>query len=111
MVAIYGNNDGERHGIYLKFQEVGEIHQLRPHKLELAGKKILMMHEPNLLDDFIQGDQFDLILYGHNHQKKIRRDGDCLIVNPGETCGYLTGTASIAVVDLTEMTAEFRIIE
>ncbi|RMH68314.1 MAG: metallophosphoesterase, partial [Gemmatimonadetes bacterium] len=112
IIAIYGNNDGERHGLLLQFQELenATLHQFRPHGLELGGRKILMMHEGNFLEDFIHCGEYDLILYGHDHQKCIRQEKNCLIINPGEACGYLTQTATVAIVDLSQMVAEFKVI-
>ena len=38
----------------------------------------------------------------------IKRHGKTLVINPGEACGYLTGTSTIALLDTG--TAEARLI-
>jgi putative phosphoesterase len=47
-------------------------------------------------------DSYDVIVHGHTHEARVQRQGKTLVVNPGETCGYLTGESSIALLD-TEM--------
>ena len=108
LIGVYGNNDGER--VYLKerFEEAGfELHG-GPHDLKIGGRNICMMHEPRCLDSLIKSGNYDLILYGHTHQVNIYEEGT-LVVNPGEACGYLTGKATCAVVELDDMSG--RIIE
>jgi hypothetical protein len=108
LIAVYGNNDGER--VYLKerFEEAGfELHG-GPHDIKIGERSICMMHEPRCLDSLIKSGAYDLILYGHTHQVEIYEEGT-LVVNPGEACGYLTGKATCAVVDLEDMSG--RVIE
>jgi hypothetical protein len=37
----------------------------------------------------------------------MKTRGDTLIVNPGEACGWLTGTPSAAILDLESRQVEF----
>ncbi|MBE3116942.1 metallophosphoesterase family protein, partial [Candidatus Bathyarchaeota archaeon] len=46
---------------------------------------------------------------GHSHNKGIENRGKTLLINPGELCGYLTGKATIAILDTEKNQA--RIIE
>ena len=54
----------------------------------------------------IKSGVFSLIIYGHTHEKQIKKEENTLIVNPGECCGYLTGNPTIAIVDLDTLTGE-----
>jgi len=94
--AVFGNNDGERIGLSNVFK--GRIHRA-PHAIEIGGKKILLMHEPDNLDALVASGRFDAIIYGHTHEADIR-EGKTLVINPGEACGWLKGNRTIAIWDL-----------
>ncbi len=102
-IAVYGNNDGEK--LHLKAVVEGfggEIHEYC-YKGELAGRKICMMHTDHLAEDAIRSQMYDLVVYGHTHHQDIRREGRTLVVNPGETTDWITGSARVAIVDLNEI--------
>lgn len=98
---VFGNNDGERHGLSMMFKD--KIFP-PPYEIELDGKKIVMLHEPDPLDH-LDKEKYDLILYGHTHAVDIQ-NGTPLIINPGELCGWLTDNATMAVWDTTTMQVE-----
>jgi len=101
--GVFGNNDGEK--VLLKKLSNGRIFT-QPHITEIEGKKIVVMHEHHVADALADSGHFDLVIYGHTHEPDIRKRGNALIVNPGELSGWLNGRATIAVADLSEMTAE-----
>jgi putative phosphoesterase len=94
--AVFGNNDGERIGLSNVFK--GRIHRA-PYLLEIGGKKILLMHEPDNLDALVASGHFDAIVYGHTHELDVRK-GNTLIINPGESSGWLKGDRTIAIWDI-----------
>jgi predicted phosphodiesterase len=47
-------------------------------------------------------------VYAHTHERDERRVGEALIVNPGETCGWLGGIGSLAIYDTGDHSVEFR---
>jgi uncharacterized protein len=100
--AVFGNNDGERVGLANVFK--GRIHR-PPFALEIAGKKVLLMHEPDTLGALVASGHFDAIVYGHTHEPDIRI-GRTLVVNPGECAGWLKGRRTIAIWDLESGEAE-----
>jgi len=101
--GIYGNNDGER--LLLQKLSNGRIFT-QPHILELAGKKVVIMHEHHLVDALADSNHFDLIVYGHTHTADIRKKGNTLLVNPGELSGWLYGKSTMAIADLSSLSAE-----
>ena len=108
LIAVFGNNDGEKLFLREKFNQLEfEIHP-GPHQLELGGRSICLMHEPYCLESLVKSGDYDLVVYGHTHKLDIREEGT-LVINPGEACGYLTGRPTCAVVDLDDMSG--RIIE
>jgi len=101
--GIFGNNDGDR--LLLQKQSGGKIHN-QPHLLELANRKIIVMHEHQIIDALAQSGCYDLVIYGHTHEAEIRQVKNTLIINPGEASGWLYGKPTVAVADLSKMTAE-----
>ena len=101
--GIYGNNDGER--VLLQKLSHARIFT-QPYILELANRKIVIMHEHQVVDALADSGHFDLVIYGHTHEPDIRTRGNTLIVNPGELSGWLYGKSTIAVADLATLSAE-----
>ena len=108
LIGVFGNNDGDRLFLRRRFREegVGKIER-GPHRLELGGRTVLLMHEPRLLEVLDSSPVPDLIVYGHTHDVDVR-DEDPLVINPGEVGGWLTGRSTVGLVDLAEMQAEIR---
>lgn len=95
ITIVFGNNDGEKHGLRQTFQN--RIFD-PPHALTIDGRRVLMLHDPILLDVLRLSTEYDLNLYGHIHQIEITR-GVNLVVNPGELCGWLSGKSTMAIWD------------
>jgi putative phosphoesterase len=107
LIGVFGNNDYDKEG--LQAVSGNSFHQ-GPHMPEIDGRKVLMSHSFDELQEEIgEGGKFDLILFGHTHRPLEMRMGRALIVNPGEGCGFLSGRPTCAVIDLATM--EVRILE
>lgn len=104
-VGIFGNNDGDR--LLLHERSRGRIHR-QPYKFTFAGKRIVVMHEPTLVEELADSGHFDLIIYGHTHKARIETVNNTLIINPGEAGHWLYGKATIALLDIETM--EGRIV-
>ena len=91
---IFGNNDGERSGLANTFKD--RIFS-PPHHMQLDGKKVVMLHEPDSLQDMADSGEYDLIVYGHTHTIDIRTQKKPLIINPGEVGGWLSGQSTLVV--------------
>jgi hypothetical protein len=101
--GVFGNNDGDK---LLLRKRSGDRVFNQPHVLELAGRKIVLVHEHHIVNALADSGHYDIVIYGHTHEPDIRKAGNTLIVNPGEAGGWLYGKATIAVLDLGEMKAE-----
>ncbi|MFN3966530.1 MAG: metallophosphoesterase [Endomicrobiia bacterium] len=108
LIAVYGNNDGERKFLSEKFSQIGEIHN-RYYETEIEGNKVLLMHEPDLLESIISSQKYDVVIYGHTHKIDQRTEGKTLVLNPGECGGWLTGKSTIALLELPSK--KVRLIE
>jgi hypothetical protein len=110
-IGVFGNNDGDRELLKRKFAENG--FEIRGNFAEIPVKNIkialLHGHEPQLLNMLINAEVHNVIVHGHTHVAKTERKGKMLVINPGETCGYLTGKSTIALLDAK--TLEAKIIE
>ena len=105
MIGVFGNNDGEKKGLLEKFKGFADVYE-SPHFFELKGYKIALMHAPYRLDDYSKSCR--LVVYGHTHKTDIKIVNECVIVNPGETCGYITGKSTVCTVDIRTLKVSTR---
>lgn len=108
MIAVYGNNDGERLLLEETIRSFGAITQ-GFYEGELAGKKVLMMHEPRGLEALVRSQSYDLIVYGHTHKVDMRKEGKTTVINPGELGGWLHAEKNFVMMDIPSM--EYRLIK
>lgn len=97
--GILGNNDGDVYQIGRAFAEIGARLESQWWETRIDRRRILVMHEPRGVIDVAAADHYDLVVYGHTHERDERRIGDTLVVNPGEVCGWLGGIASLGIYD------------
>lgn len=101
---VWGNNEGDHDFVKVRFADIG----VRPlgdiAELQLGGKKIALLHGIHqvIVDSLVQSARYDLVVRGHSHKAEIV-EGETLVVNPGEVCGYLTGRQTVALIDLQAM--------
>ncbi len=102
-VAIYGNNDGERDAFHSMMGDFVNFPGIF-YDCNWNDCNIAVYHGTldKILNCIIDSKHYEVVLCGHTHQKRVETRDGVLIVNPGECCGYLTGTATIAVIDLGE---------
>ncbi len=104
LLGVFGNNDGERLGLQARFKGFGAEIKVQPAFIELGGKRFVLVHEHEVVDALAKSGLFDVVVYGHTHKLDLRReDNGTLIVNPGEVCGWLSGKATVAVLDTETM--------
>lgn len=101
--GVFGNNDGDR--VLLK-KMYGERIQPQIREIEIEGKKIALMHEPQMIEALAFSGKFHIIVYGHMHEVDIRRINNTLIINPGEACGWLYGKATLVLLDIESLIPE-----
>jgi putative phosphoesterase len=107
-IGVFGNNDGDHPLLTKRFQETTNcIIRDRFTQVIVKGYKIGLLHgdETELLDTLIDTGYFNAIIHGHSHNSSIEQRGKTLVINPGELCGYLTGKATLALLDTERNTA------
>ncbi|MCM8757772.1 MAG: metallophosphoesterase [Candidatus Omnitrophica bacterium] len=102
--GIFGNNDGEKEGL-LKISE-GKI-KSSPLRIELNKRRITLVHDINTIN--LSEEKSDIIRFGHTHRTQMEKKDSFLLFNPGEWCGWITGRATIALLDLE--TLYYKIIK
>lgn len=104
---VWGNNEGDREFIRVKFGEFGVNPLGNFAALELDGRKIALLHgtHEEIVDSLVKSGSFDVVVRGHTHQAGIREE-ETLLVNPGEVCGYLSGRQTVVMLGLAKLQAE-----
>jgi len=95
MKAVFGNCDGEKKGLRSVIQPFGTI-QDAPLIFNYNDINILVSHLNMPVENYAAQQKYDVIIIGHTHNPDIQKSGKTLIINPGETGGWLTGKSTIA---------------
>jgi hypothetical protein len=103
--AVFGNCDGEKKGLARAVQHFGDI-QEAPLVFDWNGTHFLLTHLDFPLNSFLKQHDLDVLIFGHTHRPEVRFQGNTLLVNPGETGGWVTGKQTVALLDPVEKTAE-----
>lgn len=96
--AVFGNCDGEKKGLERTIEPFGEIREA-PLVFSHRDKSILITHIHFSVEKYAASGRYDLIVYGHTHHPEIRESRGALLINPGETGGWLSGKSSVALLD------------
>ena len=52
-----------------------------------------------LVEALARSSVFDIVMYGHTHKPEVRTVDRTIVLNPGEVCGCLYGSSTIALLD------------
>jgi len=101
-VAVYGNNDGEREGLQKAYQHLCLLEDFK--EISVEGWKFAIIHgtDPKILDAIVRSDKYDMVASGHTHEIEII-NGETLLINPGETCGYVSGKQTVVLLDTDDL--------
>ncbi len=104
--TVLGNNDGDVLFMTRIAQQAGNVTLHGEYaELEVAGRRIAMVHYPRLAEGLAALGDYDLVCYGHDHQARVEEVGTTLLLNPGEVMGW-KGRSSCAVYDTATGKAE-----
>ena len=106
LYVVYGNNDGERRGLK------GILPQIEdgPILIDCGGRRISVGHyapeeQPR------PADGVDVIIFGHSHYVFNERRNGILHLNPGECCGWVTGRATVAILDTGSLESQIACLD
>jgi len=112
--AVLGNNDGDVYLLYKLFSEYGWALYSGPVTIDLDGKHFYLMHghgSPEFTENMalLIAEKMNVsgVLYGHTHKRVLKYVDNKLLLNPGEVCGYLSGEATIALLNTDDLKVEF----
>jgi putative phosphoesterase len=111
LIGVFGNNDGDHELLRKRFNETDNCTiRGRFAEINAEGFTIALLHgdETELLNALVNHGNFDAVIHGHSHANVSQNKGGTLVVNPGEVCGYLTGKATLGLLDTVKR--EARII-
>jgi len=106
LIFTFGNNDGDREYLKEKFGGLAEFHDF--YSGTVGGRKFFMTHCPDFVDHIASLGKYDVIIYGHTHRIDFRRAGNTLIINPGESGGWLSGKKTIVIMDTSDLSYRIR---
>ncbi len=104
MYAVFGNNDGDK-ALLIRRGEGSWTFADGVRVLELGGRRIVMMHYPDVAEDLLRAGSFDLVIHGHDHRARVQGSGPKLL-NPGTCAGYLAARATVALVETAGLDVE-----
>jgi len=106
--SVFGNNDGDVYLLLSMAKQAGNVtfHQPYAH-LELAGKRIAVVHYPELGEALALSGEYDAVFSGHNHTVQAQTVGATLWANPGEVMGRF-GTPSFGLYDTAKNVFEIH---
>ena len=67
---------------------------------------MLLVHYHFSVAAYAASGKYNVIVFGHTHKPAVQREGKTLLLNPGETGGWLTGKGTVALLDLERLEAE-----
>lgn len=103
--AVFGNCDGEKKGLEKAISSFGEIKEA-PLTFTHDRRHFIVTHIHTGLKTYIHSKKHDIIIFAHTHKPETRKDGKILILNPGETGGWVSEKSTVALLDIETLSAE-----
>ena len=103
--AVFGNCDGEKKGISYTISSFGKIKEA-PFCFPFAGLNFLVTHTQFRNSSYLKSEKYDVLIFGHTHKPEISKQGKTLVINPGETGGWVTERCTVALLDPATLKAE-----
>lgn len=103
---VFGNCDYETALLKKVIQDEGQFCHERFGEIELAERKIALIHsdDASRFAKTIQSGDYDLVCYGHTHRYEKHVEGSTLVLNPGAL--HRANPHTVAIVDLDDMSVE-----
>ncbi len=105
LVAIYGNNDGEREGLKSAYKDICHLEDFK--EISIEGWKFSIIHgtNPAIVDSLARSGKYDVVVRGHTHKLEIF-NGKTMVINPGEVCGYVSSKKTVVLLDTDDLSFE-----
>ncbi|MEM2239758.1 MAG: metallophosphoesterase [Candidatus Bathyarchaeia archaeon] len=107
LVGVYGNVDGEREKLKERAVELGfKLDTFEEFNLDGLNCAVLHGVDERIVKALALSGLYRVLVRGHTHKTTLERIGECIVVNPGEACGYLTGRKTAAILDSETLNIE-----
>jgi hypothetical protein len=108
---VWGNNEGDPYTIGKVAQSFAnvQLHGMLA-EVEIGKLRVAVNHYPRVAEGLAKSGAYDLVCYGHDHEARDERVGECLMLNPGELMG-MNNPSSFAIVDVETRAVERIILE
>ncbi len=103
--AVFGNCDGEKEGLIKVFDDLGEI-KPAPFGFIHDDRRFILFHYP----PGDNRDEAEIVVFGHTHRSQVSQQGTLLVINPGETGGWVKGVSTVVLLDPEQMAADIIIL-
>jgi uncharacterized protein len=105
LIAVYGNNDGEREGLKSAYKDICHLDDFK--EISIEGWKFAVIHgtNPAIVDSLALSCKYDVVVRGHTHKLEILT-GETMVINPGEVCGYISEEKTIVLLDTDDLSFE-----
>jgi len=107
--AVFGNCDGEKEGLIKAFEGFGEI-QEAPFIFSRNSRRFLITHVHFSVPHYASSGEHDVLIFGHTHKPEIRKEEGTMIINPGETGGWLSGRSTVVLLDPKTLETELVVL-
>jgi putative phosphoesterase len=107
MAGVFGKNDADWESLRTRAgRAIGLELFESPHSFDIGGKRILLAHDiADIPDRSIES--HEIVVHGHLHKQEMKERGNSIIVNPGESCGWVNGVPTAAILDLDTKKVEW----
>ncbi|MCG6969738.1 MAG: metallophosphatase family protein [Gammaproteobacteria bacterium] len=114
--VIHGNNTGDLYNMTMLAQEPESVVNFygQDAGMELAGRKIFLVHYPHYARALSTTGEWDLVCCGHDHRVEIRevatiKQTTTVLINPG-TVGGVGADPTYVIGDLSTMRFEIHYV-
>ncbi|QGJ71594.1 Phosphoesterase [Planctomycetales bacterium 10988] len=100
---VFGNVDSDLNSLRYSIEKAGGICHGEFGEIEVGEQKIAFMHshDARRFQQVSNSGQYDLLCYGHTHQKEHHRVNKTLILNPGAL--FRAASHTLAIVELPQL--------
>jgi putative phosphoesterase len=107
MAGVFGKNDGDPQALMQRAQAaIGAELFESPHSFEIGGRRILLVHDIGDVSER-SVEAHEIVIHGATHKQELKERGETLIINPGESCGWMFGIPTAAILNLATRELEF----
>jgi uncharacterized protein len=101
LIGVFGNNDGDRSALSQAWRRQARVENEQEVITTDAGF-LFLCHQPQPAEEAAHSKRYQFVVHGHTHLWRDERVDGVMLINPGECCGWLSGKATIAVLDTVE---------